>query len=52
MYYTNPTLLLITVKSFTSFIFNAFIKFTGIPHNPNPERGADIESLINLMDQV
>ena len=31
-----PALSLIAVNCWTSFFFNAAIKFSGIPHNPNP----------------
>ena len=33
---TYPALLLTIVKSLVPVLINAFIKFSGIPHNPNP----------------
>ena len=36
IYYTYPALLLTIVKSLVQVLINAFIKFSGIPHNPKP----------------
>ena len=34
---TNPALLLTQVKFFTPVLRRPLIRFSGIPHNPNPE---------------